>query len=112
MCRAELLVVVSASPARDFGPGQGSRPGNIARWVRMVTSAAQEHGVFVVVSQLVGSEGGKIFPGGSMAVGPDGTLLAEGPLFEEGIVSVALDGSQIERARFDSPRLRVGRACA
>ena len=102
---AEMIVVVSASPARDFGPEQGGRPGNLARWDRMVRGTAEEHGVFVAVSQLVGSEGGKVFPGGSTVVAPDGTVLCEGPLFEETIVSAVLDGSRIDRARFDSPLL-------
>ena len=102
---AELLLVVSASPARDFGPEEGGRPGNLARWERMVRGTAEEHGIFVVVSQLVGSEGGKIFPGGSIAVAPDGSVLCEGPLFEEAVVSAVLDGSRIDRARFASPLL-------
>jgi NAD+ synthetase len=101
---AEVLVVVSASPARDFSPGAG-RPGNLQRWDRLAPSAAVEHGVFLLVSQLVGSEGGKIFPGGSVAVGPDGEILARGPLLEEGVTEAVLDGSRIDRARIDAPLL-------
>ena len=66
---AELLVVVSASPARDFTLGSGGRPANLERWEQIAPGAAREHGVFVVVAQLVGSEGGKLFPGGSIAEG-------------------------------------------
>ncbi len=101
---AEILVVVSASPAREFGTGTG-RPGNLDRWDLLVTPAAVEHGIFVLVSQLVGSEGGKIFPGGSLAMGPAGNVLGRGELFEEGITSVALQTSDIDRARFESPLL-------
>ena len=102
---AELLVVVSASPARDLQRGAGGRPGNLERWDVLAPSAAVEHGVFVVVSQLVGSEGGKIFPGGSLAVAPDGRVLARGPLLEECVTTVELDPSELERARFESPLL-------
>ena len=101
---AELILVASASPARDFSADRGL-PGNLARWDELAPGTAVEHGVFVAVSQLVGSEGGKIFLGGSLAVGPDGTVLARGPLNEEGITSVALEGAEIERARFDAPLL-------
>lgn len=101
---AELVMVVSASPAREFMKGSG-RPGNLARWEALARAAAQEHGIFVAVSQLVGSEGGKLFPGGSLVAAPDGSILAHGPLLEEGLTSAALDGSAIDRARFSTPLL-------
>jgi NAD+ synthetase len=101
---AEVILVVSASPAREFPAGMG-RPENLARWDGLARGAAQEHGVYVAVCQLVGSEGGKVFLGGSIVAGPEGSILARGPLMEEGIVSAALDGASIERARFDSPLL-------
>jgi len=102
---AELLVVVSASPARDFHPGGDGQPANLARWERLARGAAEEHGVYVVVSQLAGSEGGKVFPGGSLAVGPTGAVLARGPLLEEAVVRVTLDPRAIDRARVASPLL-------
>jgi NAD+ synthetase len=101
---AEVILVVSASPAREFPAGMG-RPENLARWDGLARGAAQEHGVYVAVCQLVGSEGGKVFLGGSIVAGPEGSILARGPLMEEGVVSAALDGASIERARFDSPLL-------
>ena len=102
---AELLVVVSASPARDFTSGSGGRPANLGRWEQIAPGAAIEHGVFVVVAQLVGSEGGKLFPGGSIAVGPDGGVLARGPLLDEAVTIASLDASSIDRARVASPLL-------
>lgn len=102
---AELLLVVSASPARDFGSLGKGQPANLARWERLATGAALEHGVFVAVAQLVGSEGGKLFPGGSLAVGPDGRVLARGTLLEEGVTVVSLDAGAIDRARVETPLL-------
>lgn len=102
---AELLVVVSASPARGFEPVNGGRPGNLRRWDTLLPGIAAEHGIFVATAQLVGSEGGKLFPGGAMAVAPDGEVLARGPLLEEAVVPVVLDGSEIERVRFHAPLL-------
>ncbi|MDT8342436.1 MAG: NAD+ synthase, partial [Longimicrobiales bacterium] len=102
---AELVVVVSASPARELRAGEGGLPANLARWDRLARSAAEEHGIFVVVAHLVGSEGGKLFAGGSLAVGPDGGVLARGPLLEEEVVTAVLDGVHVERARTEAPLL-------
>jgi NAD+ synthase (glutamine-hydrolysing) len=101
---AELIVVVSASPARDFPKGLG-RSENLARWDALAQGSAMEHGVFVAVCQLVGSEGGKVFLGGSLVAAPDGTTLAKGGLMKEELITVALDGHSIDRARFDAPLL-------
>lgn len=40
-----------------------------------------------------------------MAVAPDGRVLAQGPLLEEGVTLAALDASAIDRARQDAPLL-------
>lgn len=102
---AELIVIPSASPARDFRPDETSRPQNLARWERLARGIAEEHGVFVAVAQLVGSEGGKVFAGGSQIVGPDGEILAEGALHEEEVVTARLPGGAVSRARADAPLL-------
>jgi len=102
---AELIVVVSASPARDFTPSSGGLPSNLERWERLAPAMASEHGVFVVVSQLAGSEGGKLFPGGAIAVAPDGKVLERGPLLDEAVVFASLDATAIDRARAATPLL-------
>ena len=102
---AELVVIVSASPARDFTPAGGGVPANLDRWNRLAPATATEHGVFVVVAQLAGSEGGKLFPGGSIAVAPDGQILARGPLLDEAVTVATLDASALDRARVASPLL-------
>ena len=101
---AELLVVPSASLARDFSPA-GGRSRNLERWEQITAGAALEHGIFVIVAQLVGSEGGKLFFGGSIAVGPDGSFLARGPLLEEAVTLASLDAGSINRSRMASPLL-------
>ena len=102
---AELIAVVSASPARDFAPSSGGRPANLERWERLAPAMAVEHGVFVAVAQLTGSEGGKLFPGGSIAVGPSGNVIARGPLLDDAVTVASLDPSAIERARDAAPLL-------
>ena len=101
---AELLVVVAASPARDFRP-QGGKPGNLYLWDLAGRSAAIEHGVHVVIAHLVGSEGGKVFPGGSTVYLPGGEIGPRGPLFEEGSIRVALDRTKVAHERARSPLL-------
>jgi NAD+ synthetase len=102
---AELIVVPSASPARDFSPSSGGRPSNLERWEQLAPAMASEHGVFVVVAQLAGSEGGKLFPGGSIAVAPDGKVLERGPLLDEAVIMASLDATAIDRARAATPLL-------
>lgn len=99
---AELILVLSASPARGAAPGTGL-PGNVARWDLLGSGIAAEHGVHVVVSQLVGFEGGKGFAGGSAAYTPRGERIVGGPLWDEALLTVALDPEQIVDARTEEP---------
>jgi NAD+ synthetase len=101
---AQALIVSSASPARGVEPGPG-RPGNVERWERLARAAAEEHGVAVVVSQLLGFEGGKGFAGGSVACGTRGDVLWRGPLWDEALELVELDLGEITAARADQPML-------
>jgi NAD+ synthetase len=66
---------------------------------------ADSHGVFVSFVNLVGSEGGKMFAGGSCVSGPRGDLRITGPLFEEGLLTVTIDLADLTRARADLPML-------
>ena len=95
---ANLVVVVAAPPARDYRPGTG-RPRNLEAWDVAARAVTQEHGVHLVLSHLVASEGGKLFPGGSTFYLPGGEVGARGPLFREGRVAAVLDGARIRRAR-------------
>ncbi|MER3537689.1 MAG: beta-ureidopropionase [Thermus sp.] len=104
---AQILYVPSASPARGF---YGKVPDNVARWRVLAQSVAGEHGVYVLLSSLVGFEGGKGMSGGSLAVGPEGRILAEGPLFEEAAVVLDVDLDRIPPVRYDSPLLSDLRA--
>jgi NAD+ synthase (glutamine-hydrolysing) len=104
---AQLIIIPSASPARgviatDDAPG---RPASLARWSRIVQDMAGEHGVYVALAQLVGFEGGKAFPGGSLVASPRGEILVEGPVFEEALLRTTLDFEEITRARADLPLL-------
>jgi NAD+ synthetase len=103
---AQLIIVPSASPARGIAPdGDESRPSSLSRWERIAQDIAGEHGVFVAIAQLVGFEGGKAFPGGSIVAGPRGAILVRGPVFDDAVVPAVLDLEEITRARADLPLL-------
>lgn len=104
---AQLIIVPSASPARGTGMDEeGMRlPASVVRWERIVRGLADEHGVWVALANLVGFEGGKGFPGGSVLVNPSGQIVLRGPLFEEAVLTYDLDLDELTRARADAPLL-------
>ncbi len=99
---AEILYVPSASPARDL---HGTAPGNVLHWKALAQAVAAEHGLYVALASLVGSEGGKILSGGSVVAGPEGELLAEAPPFEEIGLLADLALERIPPVRYDNPLL-------
>jgi len=104
---AQLIIIPSASPARGVvsSDDTAGRPVSLARWARLAQDISGEHGVYVALPQLVGFEGGKAFPGGSLLAGPRGDILAQGPVFQEAIIPALLDFEEITRARTDLPLL-------
>ena len=101
---AEIVLVLAAAPARgpysaDDVPG----PASLARWERLVREMADEHGIFVSLSHLTGSEGGKLFPGGSVLVGPKGDVRVRAPLWDEAIATATIDLNDLSRSRADMP---------
>jgi predicted amidohydrolase len=79
---AKFLFIPSASPARGVVPARvqakgeddQTLPASLERWERLARTIAGEHGIYVVMAQLVGFEGGKGFPGVSVITGPDGDV--------------------------------------
>lgn len=104
---AEVIFVSSAAPARGIHPHDGAPagPATVARWERLIRELADEHGIFVSLSNLVGSEGGKVFAGCSAVMGPHGDVRARGPAWEEAALVTRLDLRDIGRARSDTPLL-------
>jgi len=101
---AELLLGLSASPIRDFSPGL-AQPGSLERWDLAGKATAMQYSVPLAVAHLVGSEGGKIFAGGSAVYGPGGTLLAKGALFEAGHLDAEISLEEARLRRVRSPML-------
>jgi NAD+ synthetase len=102
---AQLIIVPTAPPARGAGPKVDGVPGpaSASRWERLARDMADEHGLYVALIHLVGSEGGKQFPGGALLAGPKGDVRARGPLWDEALVVAQLDLDDVTRARADMP---------
>jgi NAD+ synthetase len=104
---ATTIFILSASPARGVWPreDEGQVPANLKRWERLARDIAEEQGVFVALVNLVGTEGGKTFSGGSIIAGPYGDVRAKAPLWDETIMTITLDPDDLTRARSDAPLL-------
>src|SRR5215212_1999421 len=102
---AQIIFVCAAPPARGLWPKHDDVPGpaSTSRWERLIRDIADEHGVFVALTNLVGSEGGKVFPGASLLVGPKGDVRGRGPLWDESILCGAIELGDSARARADTP---------
>ncbi len=102
---AQLIVVPTAPPARGAWPKHDDVPGpaSVSRWERLARDMADEHGVYVALVHLVGSEGGKQFPGAAMLSGPKGEVRVRGPLWDEALVTATIDLDDVTRARADMP---------
>ncbi len=104
---AEVVFVSSAAPARGPWPRTDTNggPASVYRWERLIRDIAEEHGMFVSLSNLVGSEGGKMFSGSSIIAGPHGDIRLTLPLFEPAMASLTCDLRDLVRARADAPLL-------
>lgn len=105
---AQILIVPSASPARGSvasSAGGSAIPDSVERWTHIARSVAEEHSIYVVLAQLVGFEGGKGFPGGSLVTGPSGDVVAQAPVFEETLMALDVDLDAITGVRADQSLL-------
>ncbi len=111
---AQVIFVSSAAPARGIQPREDGveGPATMARWERLLRDLAEEHGVFVTFANLVGSEGGKLFAGGSLIVGPGGDVRARARAWDEALTSTTIDLGDLTRVRAELPLLADLRSIA
>jgi len=100
---ASLIVNVSASPYATGKP---------ALRERMLAASARGHGVPIAYVNQVGGNDALLFDGGSMLLGPDGCVLARGPLFEEALVVADLAGGDARILALDGAPLAAPAASA
>ncbi|MDI9636851.1 nitrilase-related carbon-nitrogen hydrolase [Kamptonema cortianum] len=97
---AHTILVLSASPARGF---QSEKPSNLLRYERMLTAMAEEHGLYIAMSMLVGFEGGKGLVGGSLAISPFGETMIQAETMGEQIILAEVDTEMVRVARSQTP---------
>jgi predicted amidohydrolase len=100
---ASLLVNIAAGPARAPGSAAGTRA--IAGWHKMLDTYALLGTVAVAFCNRVGNEEGLTFWGGSRILGADGSVIAEGPLYEEALVVGSLEIEDLRMQRYGLPLL-------
>ncbi len=104
---AQVVFVLAAAPARGAAPRGDTvpGPGSVERWERLIRDIAEEQGIYCVLANLVGSEGGRMFQGGSLVVGPRGDVRVRAPVFEEAMLTASVDLHDVARVRSDMPML-------
>ena len=104
---AQLIVTISASPARGIGP-EGSMTG---REIFRVAHRAHSRllGLPTVFVNRVGTEEGLTFWGGSQVLDPQGETLCDLPEYEPARDVCEIDLEAIARARTCFPHLKEGR---
>lgn len=108
MARVQLLLVMAAAPGRGVFQGgeAGGRFASADVWERMARVTAQLYGIYVALANRVGVEGAVTFAGGSVIVGPDGSVLARAPEEGEVVLDATLDPDEVRRARTPYSHLR------
>lgn len=82
---AKLILVINASPYHC---------GKIKEREKIVQKHAKENGVYIVYVNLVGGQDELVFDGYSMAVSPDGKIIAQLPGFKEDLLIVDIPINQ------------------
>jgi predicted amidohydrolase len=103
---ADLLILANNSPTRGVSASEGGRL-TVSRWVELMCQAyASQFTDYVVMCNRTGYEDGKNFWGGSLIANPEGEIMAQGPYFDETLITQEIDLNQLHRTRSLNPLLR------
>lgn len=96
-----LLVVAAAAPGRGVlkGSESGGRFASADAWERIASTTALLHGIYVVLVNRTGVEGGITFAGGSLLAGPDGRILERAPDEGDALLVMELSLDDLDQAR-------------
>lgn len=108
---ADVLLVQTAAAGRGAweGGATGAATGRFASaaaWEQLACAAAVAYGVYVALANRVGVEGSCIFAGGSLVVGPDGSVAARADDLDEDRLTVDLSLERVAAARRPFSHLR------
>jgi predicted amidohydrolase len=96
----DVLLCIINSPARGVS---GPRIATAETYELLARTFSQLLGALVIVVNRVGFEDGLCFFGNSMAVGPDGRIIAQAPQFDESLTLVDCDLAELRRERLITP---------
>jgi predicted amidohydrolase len=101
MAGANLVIVQSAAGGRGVWSGgeNGGRFASWGAWEHLARAAAVAYGIYMVVANRVGVEGPVVFAGGSLVVGPDGSVICRGDDLAEDRPTADLSLEAVRRAR-------------
>jgi len=101
MSGVQLIVVQAAAAGRGVWEGapDDGRFGSRAGWEHLARAAATAYGVYVVLANRVGVEGGCVFSGGSLIAGPSGELVARAGDDGDERLTADLTMEEVARAR-------------
>ncbi|MGQ0561507.1 MAG: nitrilase-related carbon-nitrogen hydrolase [Gemmatimonadota bacterium] len=104
---AHALLVMAAAPGRGSWRGgeEGAFFASSDAWERIARTYAQLYGMYVVVCNRTGVEGGVTFGGESLVVAPDTTVIARAGI-DEALLTVELDALAIASARTPYAHIR------
>jgi len=101
---ADIMLFSSASPGRGLNDDEKLES---ARWVERVNRTyASLFTSFVAHANRTGYEDGLHFWGGATVYDPNGACIAQGPYFEEALVTTMIDMNRLHRTRARLPLLR------
>ncbi|HEX5520319.1 MAG TPA: nitrilase-related carbon-nitrogen hydrolase [Longimicrobiaceae bacterium] len=106
---ANVIVAQAAGAGRGVWAGAADGVGRFASlgsWETLATAAALAYGVYVVVANRVGVEGGVVFGGRSLVVAPTGQVLARGDDLGPDRPTVDLSLEAVARARQPGAHIR------
>ncbi len=104
----DMLVCVVNSPARGV---EGPKIATAETYELLARTMSQLLGALVIVVNRVGFEDGLCFFGHSLAVGPDGRVIAEAPLFDESLLVARCDLAELRRERLITPLGATSNCC-
>lgn len=102
-----VMVVMAAAPGRGAWSG-GEEGGFFASsdsWERIARTYAQLYGIYVIVCNRCGVEGGVTFAGESIVVAPDAQVMARANI-EEAQLAVTLEAASLTAARTPYAHIR------
>jgi predicted amidohydrolase len=103
--RADVIVTVSASPARGIRKDEALRPGSSRNWETLLRHQSVAYNVYSVYVNRCGVEDGTSFAGGSCVVDPFGEVGVRLGIEAEQ-TGCTLDPAVLARRRADVPLLR------